>query len=114
LNTAKEKLNDHLLKDGWKIEKTLVDDLEEWAVEIWQIQSVWMPTEIRGYLTFLLDPNLGEVDVEEQIPYKVGASVSHPKSEQEAGSFCSMTLDENFDLKVGDFFLDLGDLRDCG
>ena len=44
-----------LQNDGWRIVHRDTD-LDGWADEVWTVESVWRPTVLQAFITYLVDP----------------------------------------------------------
>ena len=55
MQTQREELLAQLVEHGWRVARE-VQEIEWWADEMWQLESVWSPVGTVAYVTFLVDP----------------------------------------------------------
>ncbi len=55
MQTQRDELLNQLSQQGWQL-KRKEQDLDWWADEMWQLESVWSPVGAVAYVTFLVDP----------------------------------------------------------
>lgn len=52
----KQTIREKLIENGWKINELEKAELDWWAKEMWQLESVWSPVGKTAYISFLIDP----------------------------------------------------------
>lgn len=68
-----------LLEQGWRVAR-IEEDLDWWADEMWQLESVWSPVGSRAYVTFLVDPQFEGARKKGDAVWAVMASLFKPTS----------------------------------
>ncbi|HJX93427.1 MAG TPA: hypothetical protein VJ372_23235, partial [Pyrinomonadaceae bacterium] len=68
-----------LSEHGWSAAK-IEEDLEWWADEMWQLESVWSPVGSLAYVTFLVDPQFEGNREKGEAVWAIMASLFKPVS----------------------------------
>lgn len=100
-----EELLSHLTSHGWRVVERSREMLDWWADEIWTIDSVWTPSGVRAYLTFLVDP----IDTSEV--WALTATASRPQDRGEAESGHLIRLHHVWQKELDAWLDGLKDLR---
>jgi hypothetical protein len=72
---------------------------------MWLIESEWTPHEVQAHLTFLVDP------IDLKVVWAIGASISIPKTRDEASSVSSISLRHQWKNELEPFLNDLDQIR---
>jgi hypothetical protein len=81
-----EALTRSLERSGWERTQVLVEDLDWWADEIWELTSRWSPVSSRVFVTMLVDPQWEGPRRKGQGVWAAGYSMSFPTNRNEAES----------------------------
>ncbi len=52
----RQTIREKVIENGWKITELEKYELEWWASEMWQLESIWSPIGKTAFVTFLLEP----------------------------------------------------------
>ncbi|MBV0934738.1 hypothetical protein [Marinobacterium weihaiense] len=111
MKTPKEKLADDLGANGWYLEVEIVEDLDWWADEIWEMRSTWSPEGVPAYITFLVDPQHQGARKKGQAVWGVGNSPKLPATLEEAQCNGVVSLNDIFKNKAEEFMHSFETLR---
>ena len=95
---------------GWRV-AVLEQNLEWWADEMWQLQSVWSPIHSHAYLTFLVDPMSGDDRKKGDGVWAVMASPAKPDSWTHVEGGFTLTLGRRWKDRLPDLLDHLSKLR---
>lgn len=100
-----------LPKYGWSV-AGIEEELEWWADEMWQLESVWSPPGCRAYVTFLVDPQFDGVRKKGEAVWAVMASPGRPDNWFHIEGAFTLSLGQGWKQRLPDFFEHLSALRD--
>jgi hypothetical protein len=106
-----EKLQKQLEQNGWSVTRQKGEtDWRAWFHEIWVLESQWSPHGFTLFLTFLTDPQPGNVN-----PFcTVGTSWNRPENRFEADGEPCLVVTPNWVEELPHFVAALNGLRRCG
>ena len=99
-----------LPEHGWRVAGT-EDNLEWWADEMWELESVWSPVGSRAYITFLVDPQFDGPRKKGEAVWAVMASLLKPVSHLQGEHEFLLNLGHGWKDHLPVFFLQLSTLR---
>lgn len=90
-----------LADNGWGIESTDEHDAW-WCHELWQLESLWAPRGLKGFLSFLIDPQADAQGLQrkEYKVWAVKASRGIPVQWQDSDSELTFSLSGNWRERI--------------
>jgi hypothetical protein len=119
--TQRNRIVELLPRYGWEV-KNVEDHLRsstvpDWFIdELWEIESVWSPIDLRVWVTFVVDPqtpNLIERKKGEGV-WAVKAGLRRPPAIEIEGDDVYLSLNAGWEKRLPEFFSQLSDLRQKG
>jgi hypothetical protein len=118
--TQRNRIFELLPRYGWEV-KSFEDHLRlsasDWFIdELWEIESVWSPKGLRGWVTFVVDPqtpNLIERRKGKGV-WAVKAGLKRPTGWGITDDEVGLTLNAGWENRLPEFFSRLSDLRKEG
>jgi hypothetical protein len=108
MQEQREDLIKRLEEDGWRVVEIKTDVAEEWASEIWRVESEWSPKGFGFWLT--LFPNSNPT-MEEEIYSGIGTSFVYPDEKENAQGKPFLTFGKGWGTRATQFVNDLARLR---
>jgi hypothetical protein len=110
MQTQRIELLNRLSEHGWRVAGE-EENLEWWADEMWQLESVWSPVGSRAYITLLVDPMVGPNRRKGEAVWAAMASLTKPLSRVSAGGEFTLSFGQGWKERLPEFFEHLAILR---
>lgn len=116
MSTQRAELIERLAEHGWSARALPEDELEWWADEMWLLESTRTPVGSRAFVTFLVDPQVGELvnRLKGQGVWAVMASREKPAGWQSAEGTFTLSLGRGWEERLPSLVEHLSALRERG
>ena len=110
MQTQRTELLKQLSEHGWRVASE-EENLEWWADEMWQLESVWSSVGSRAYITLLVDPMAGPNRRKGEAVWAAMASLTRPISRLSAEGEFTLSFGQGWQERLPEFFAHLSVLR---
>jgi len=111
MQTQRAEILSQLGEHGWFVVGE-ESNLEWWADEIWQVESLWSPVGMRAYISFLVDPMADRTRKKGEEVWAVVVSPMKPVDRLSAEREFTLSLGQSWKERMPEFFGHLSRMRD--
>lgn len=112
MQEQRDDLIKRLEEDGWRVALINTDVPQEWAVEIWRVESEWSPRGFSFWLTLVKkQENTNEEEENSDGLLGAGTSFIYPDDEKAAQGKPFITFGKGWGTRATQFLNDLARLR---